>query len=413
LSRKASELKRAPASVDYDHAVGLYRQGCYAEVIDTLHGMMDRQDVLGEMARFYVGMSHRALGLSAMKISDYGGAEKHFRAAAGRIGADADISRHLAGIFAKTQRPVLCTEQMRHITGDNQTLGDICRLARAQWQAGERVSARLGLRRALKGFPRNSTIYRQLGLFAASQDDYRRARRYLKRAVRFDCTNWRAWRHLGLVCLVDQDIPAAVRAFQRAFDLQPNNLELAWRLSQAAHAGQQNGYGVLLHLPEAPLPESDSPIRQLAMYMVRESDYLQACLNPMTAPTEPRYYDMLQDVLTVAVGMYSGYADIHLAAGRVAERRGEVARAQEHARRAIEINPKYIDALVFLAKCHAQADEVEEGIMRYRQAISAGGNWADIHHDLSALRDRQNNTTTNQPQHDEVLPTIEPLRRAA
>ncbi len=73
-----------------------------------------------------------------------------------------------------------------------------------------------------------------------------------------------------------------------------------------------------------------------------------------------------------------------------------------------------LESLMFLAECHAEAGDVAEGISRYRQAISAGGNWADIHRNLSALRDKQRQTTHDQPQRDDLtLPMTGPLRRAA
>jgi len=413
-SRKASVVEKDTSPPGYDYAISLYRQGRYEEVIEALSQVVVREDMSGDMVRFYRGMSHRTLGLTAMQDGDYRRAERHLHSAARDAGPSADLGRHLASIFARTGRPIHCAEQLRIASdADDANVEDLCRLARAQFQAGQRSTARLTLRRGLREFPRNSTIHCQLGLFAAAQDDYRRARRYLQRAVQFDCTNWRAWRYLGLVALVGHEIPVAIRAFQRAFDLQPNNLELAWRLSLAAQAGRQNGYGVVLHLPETPMLETDSPIRQLASYMVREKDYLKACLNPLTAPKERRYYHMLRDVLTTALRMHPNYADIHLAAGRVALKLGDTAQACEHAEGAVAINPTYIDALVFLAERHAEAGDVEMGIARYREAISAGGDWADIHQSLSALRRQQRQMRgVDQSEQDAPMKT-QPLREAA
>jgi tetratricopeptide (TPR) repeat protein len=413
-SRKASVVQKDTSPLGYEHAIALYRQGRYEEVIESLSHVVVRDDTLGDMVKFYRGMSHRTLGMTALQNEDYHRAERHLRSAAKDAGPSADLGRHLASIFARTGRPIHCAEQLRSVSAvDGANVEGICRLARAQFQAGQRSTARLALRRGLREFPRNSAIHCLLGLFAAGQDDYRRARRYLQRSVQFDCTNWRAWRYLGLVSLVEHDIPAGIRAFQRAFDLQPNNLELAWRLSLAAQAGRQNGYGVVLHLPETPMLETDSPIRQLASYIVREKDYLKACLNPLTAPKERRYYHMLRDVLTTALRMHPDYADIHLAAGRVAMKLGDAPHAVEHAERATEINPTYVDALVFLADRHAEAGDVEKGIARYREAISAGGDWADIHQSLSALRRQQRQMgDVGRSEQDSSLKT-HPLRRAA
>lgn len=408
------KLPEMSEPVAYTHAVALYRQGRYAETVDAMAFLMPRQDIVGKMARFYVGMSHRAMGLAAMDRRDYTAAERHFRAAIQGVGTNVDLLRYLASIFAHTERPMQCAEQMHHVAEASQKVGDACALARAQWQAGHQQTARLTLRKALRQFPRNSEIYRQLGSLAATEEDYRRARRFFHRSVRFDCTNWRSWRSLGLVALADMNAAEAVRAFQRAFDLQPNNLDIAWQLSLTARAVQQSGCGVVLHMPESPLPETDSPIRHLAAYIVHEKDYLKACFDPMTATTEPRYYHMLRDVLTMALMAHPDYADIQLAAGRVAQRLGLRHEARSHANRAVAINPKYVDGLVFLAECYAEGGELFAAVDCYRRAISAGGNWVDINYALSALQRQIRQTTDEQTDTGTLpMPKEESQRRAA
>ena len=398
----------------YTRAVTFYRQGRYAETVDAMASLTHRKDIVGKMACFYVGMSHRAMGLEAMKHCDYTEAERHFRLAVQGVGSNVDLSRYLASIFAHTDRPMQCAEQMHHVAASSQESDDACALARAQWQAGHRQTARLTLRKALRQFPRNSEIYRQLGLLAAAEEDYRRARRFLRRSVRLDCTNWQSWRSLGLVALADTNVAEAVRAFQRAFDLQPNNLDIAWQLSLAARAGQQSGGRVVLHMPESPLPETDSPIRHLAAYVVHEKDYLKACLDPMAAPDEPRYYHMLRDVLTMALMSHPDYADIQLAAGRVAQRLGLGREALSHADRAVTINPKYVDGLVFLAECHAETGQLFVAVDCYRRAISAGGNWVDINYALAALQRQIRQTTDDQTDTGtQPMPMEAPRRRAA
>ena len=415
LFSRESKSPEANTPASYNHAVSWYRQGGYAHAAEVLAELVGREDIVGKMSRFYLGMSHRALGLAAMKNRDYTAAERHFRKAVRGVGCDVDLSRYLASIFAHTDRPMQCAERMQHVAAGSQTAEDACRLARAQWQAGQPNSARLTLRKGLRAFPRNSDLYRQLGAFAAADEDYRRAQRFFRRSVRSDGTNWQSWRYLGLVALADKNITGAVRAFQRAFDLQPNNLDLAWQLSLAAQAAQQSGFGVVLHMPESPLPEIDSPIRHLAAYIVYEKDYLKACLDPLTASEEPRYYHMLRDVLAMALMTHSGYADIQLAAGRVASRLELAHEAHAHASKAVAINPKYTDAWVFLAECNAGMGELHEAIDCYRKAISAGGNWVDINYALTALQ-RQIRETTPEQTNTELtrsMPEAAPLRRAA
>jgi len=364
----------------YAEGMGLYRRGKYRRALVRLSSAAVGEDLIGRVSRFYAGMSHRALGIEAMRCGRFARAEKHLRSAINAIGPEADLTNYLAAIYANTGQHEACASQMERASdqagGDPRTRN---KLAQAQWRAGRKAQAYMTLGAALRQQGDDAGLNMQLALFYAAEDRFAEARRTFEHVIQTDCTNWQAHRYLALSAAAQGDAFAAAHALQRAFDLRPTNLMLALELSLSARASQAGGREVVLQLPEPTTAPGASQVRQLANYVAAESDFVNSFVQLPKSPMDKELFQMLGGVIQMALADHGDYADLHYYCSCVLNRLGKSDRAMAHARRAVEINPGYVHALVHMARLNERAGKLLRGVKCIKRAIKCGADWPDIH----------------------------------
>ncbi|MCE5327573.1 MAG: tetratricopeptide repeat protein [Planctomycetaceae bacterium] len=370
----------------YTQGMALYRQGQFAAAVGELSHLRDRHDVMGRVGSFYEGMALRAMGIEALKAGDYLAAEKHLQAAAAIMGNRADLAEHLACLYARTGRYDQCAAAAeRQQTARHDEPAQHRRLALAQWHSGRRCDAYLTMHRALRLFGDDGPMLVQLGLFHAAEGDYAQARQAVARAAEIDCSNAQAHYRLGMIEAATGQVRAALRCFQRAYELDPADLTLAFQLPLAARAAMQDGYQVFLRLPEPSIPVSPTAAGQLAAYLVAEPDYLVALLSLPPSDIDEDLFGMLAEMMDIALARHEGYADLHYYQARIKERIHRTAEAADHARRCVEINPRYVQAWLLLAGLRESVGDAAAAADDLQHAIDAGGNWPDLHFRLAGL----------------------------
>lgn len=364
----------------YAAGMALYRCGRYGEALGRLSCLLGRGDLIGNLGRFYTGMSHRALGIEAMRRGEFDSAEEHLRAAAAVLGREADLTSYLASICAGTGRYRACAAEMEKTPDlDEAGPGTWQKLAQAQWRAGRRAEAFMTLTAAVRRFPRSAEVHVQWGLFHAAEERFDEAYPCFQAAVEADCTNAEAHGYLGLSAAAQGAVQTAAQAFQRAFDLRPSDLVLALQLALAAKAAAENGRPIVLHLPEPTAAPATSQVRQLADYVTAESDFIDAFVALPASAADGELFEVLAGVIQMALAEHDDYADLHYYCGCVFRRLGRIDRAFPHAARAIQINPRYVQALLLAARLHAERGQLGQAIVFVRRAIRCGADWPDIH----------------------------------
>jgi len=369
-----------PETDGYSEGLLLYRQGKHEQAVEALLPLTGERGLTGRLANYYVAMSRRSLGLQAIRDRRFGEAESLLRQAMNAVGRSADLAGYLACVYAQTGNRQRCadeSERIAELDGENPLAWRRCALA--QWHAGRRHEAYRTIRQALRRFESVAQLHLQFGLFRAAEQAYGEAREHLARAVEADGASFEAHYCLALAAAAEGDVLAAVKWFQRAYELRPSDIMAAYQLSLAAKAAQENGTPVVLHLAESDLREAASEIRQLAGYVCREPDFVEAFLELPACEIDEDLFGMLAGVLQMAVDEHPTYADLHHYCSRVFERLGRTELATEYGRRALEINPRYVKALIHLGKMHARANRPEEAVAHLNRAIACGADFADIH----------------------------------
>jgi tetratricopeptide (TPR) repeat protein len=255
------------------------------------------------------------------------------------------------------------------------------KLALAQWRAGDRTQAYLTLTKAMRKLGPEAQLHLQKGLFHAAEEDFELARQSLARAAEADCTCAEAHYCLGLVASAGGDTRLAVRSLQRAFHLRPADVGIAYQVALAARAAAGNGYHVVVHLPDACGSNNadTSQVRQLARYVAGESDFVESFLALPVSQVDPELFEVLLGVIQMALAEHPRYADLQFNCARALGRLNRRSEALEFARRAIEINPRYVKALMYLGQLSAEDGNTAEAIQYMQKAIACGADWPDVH----------------------------------
>ncbi|MHC4984841.1 MAG: tetratricopeptide repeat protein [Planctomycetota bacterium] len=385
MSDLHGDVQDSPVGRAYAQAVELYRSGQYGQAIARLGDLRDEQGAVGSMARFYEGMSHRALGLTAMGHGRHAEAETHLKAATQLIGTEADLSVYLARLYAKTNRPEACCQELDRAVASSPSPETFGQLARAQWQAGRRDEAQMTLQAALRRFPADGGLLIQLGQFHAAVGRYAEAQWTFRRAVADDCDNADAHYHLALVYAAQHNVAASVRAFQRAFDLRSDDLLIGYQLAVAARAAGATGVRVALRLPDDQADESVSEIAHLARFVAREPAFLDGMLSLPPSATDADLFGLLLGVVKTALRDHPDYADLRYYCSRILQRLDRIDEAGHEVRAALEINPSYVKALLHSAALCETQGAVTEAVDLLQRAIECGADYADVHFRLAKL----------------------------
>ena len=385
MSDLHGDVRDTPTGRAYARAVDLYRSGQYAQAIAKLGELRDAKGAVGQMARFYEGMSHRALGLAAMGQGHYDQAETHLKRAAELIGSDANLSVYLARLYARTNQPAACGRELEKAVTAEPAPESFRQLARAQWLAGRRDDAQMTLHAALRRFPSDGGLLIQLGQFHSAAGRFAEAQWAFRRAVADDCDNADAHYYLALVYAAQHNVAASVRAFQRAFGLRPNDLLIGYQLAVAAKAARANGVRVVLRLPEDQSDESVSEIDHLARSVAEEPAFLDGMLSLPPSATDGDLFGLLLGVVKTALEVHPDYADLHYYCSLLFERLDRIDEAGRQVRLALEINPSYVRALLHSAALCETQGAVTEAIDLLQRAVASGADYADVHFRLAKL----------------------------
>ncbi len=367
---------------NFTQGMRAYRQGKHARAVEALAPITQQKGLPGRLARYYTAKAHQALGIELIHEARFADAGRHLRQAAALVGKQADLAEYLLIVYARTGQYERCAAEADVVARSRpRDVESRTRLAQAQWRAGRRPMAIMTLTSALRELGDDAQLYLNLGLFYASEDDYDLARDQFVRAAECDCTCAHAYCYLGLAESARGEFAQAVRAFEQACEREPENLMYAYQLCVAAGAASQAGKRVAVRFPEravAPAP-AGSQIRQLAEYVCSEPDFAEALLALPASDIDEELFGVRASVLRTALAHHSGYADLHHLAARALERTGQVAAATIHARRAVEINPRYVKALIHLAELAGQAGDNDQAIDALARAVECGADWPDIH----------------------------------
>ncbi len=378
---------------EYSQGLQLLRSGRPVEAARLLASATASPGLTGQLARFYRGRALREAGLAHARAGQFDQAQAMLRQAIDTLGADASLAAYLAGLYTRTGQPARAEAYLEAACQyEPDEVRHAAALAALQLRNGTRERAMMTLQQALRRHGDSAILHVQLGLMHAGDERYADARHHLTRAIACDCLHAQAHYHLGLVAAAEGDFPAALRSLERAHTLQPGELLLTYQLAAVARVARGSGQSVELRLQSAePAPPARTHLEHLANFVCQEHDFVDAFLALPPSPADEELFGLLAAVLETALETHGRYADLHYHRARVADRLGQASLALHHARKAVSVNPDYVAGRILLGRLLAEAEPVD-ALAQYTRALSAGGDYPDVHAARAELLQRLGRT---------------------
>jgi len=375
----------------YRQAMDTYRQGDYRQAIELFQQLPPKNNPQGVLVRYYLSRAHRCLAQQLMDKSDYDGAIAHLQAALDNNPGSPTLIEMIARcLIAKNDYSAAAERYaLLHQMQPGRNSGKL-RLALSYLLAGQRDQSRSLLQGILKDDPHDFHANYFLGLLLADEERYEAAQRHLVQACRLRNNTSAAHLQLGMVHAARGHFEQALQALQKAHQLDPRNDYIALNIALAGKVLDQQGRKTTIRLlpPNDDEPSqlpADRRMDRLAQLIAAEPQFIQAFLDLPNSQMDRQIFSQLLNILLNALKQCGQYADLHYYCSKVYRRLGQTNLAIEYSQRALQINPRYINALIHLAQLYCQADRRQQAIDRLQHAISIGADYPDVHYMLGNL----------------------------
>ncbi len=369
----------------YQSGMAAYNAGRYTDAIEQLTGLLsDGHCSTAMLSRFYLSQSHFKLAGEHFRSQRYNQAASHYAAAAQANPSAGGFPGYLAACYLRSGQTTAADREMeRMLAADPGNPALRIRLALLKWTLGEPLQSLSLLREGVELHPTHAEMHYQLGVCLAADGDLETAEREFQKAVALDPVHAGAFERLAQGAAATDRSELAMRYLERAHRLDPTNARILMQVSLLAGTGAPSDEIRRASLPVAAIPLhstiDNAAIDRLGEAMVAEPDFIQTFLSLPPSDTDREIFTTLAITLERSLQKHPEFADLHYHCGEVYRRLGRAKEAIEHAESAVDINPRYVNALILLAELYGQTDRWMDGVERLEQAIAAGGDFPDVH----------------------------------
>lgn len=385
--------RKSSSHAAYQAGLAAFETGRYSEAIELLASVAEEAGLPATLARFYLGQAHMQQGIVDLRARRFREAAEHLAKARQFNPDSGSLPRYLTDCYVGLNRFDMAAREMEADDSSGDGLLPV-RLAHALLRDGQLHRAIDALRSAIQAEPLRAELRYHIGLIYASVDDWATARDALVSAARLDPKNAQIARQLGLAYAATNDSIAAVACLQTAQTLAPHDANIAWLYALSISAAREQGHHIAVRAAEPTIHSaSDDDLGALGEVLIREPDFVESFLALPAAQVDQELFAIITATLEKALARHPDYADLHYHCARAYERLGQVDAAIEKANRALCINRRYVQALIALGRLYAATDRTVDAEERLRQAISAGGDYPDVHYMLGELLRKRGQAT--------------------
>ncbi len=375
----------------YRQGMSAFNAGRYAEAIEHLTPPADR--ALGArrlLSRFYLGQAHYFRGIELFRQRRFEQAMEHFQAAARINPTSGGLAGFLAACYMGTGRYDLAGRELNELCRRSPDDAEVrIRLALTLWKQGNPTEALATLREGLARCPEHPELNYQLGVMLAADDELAEAERLFEKTLIIDSTHGPALERLAQCYAVQGRYERAWHYLKKAHEHDPLNARIALQLHLLSRsmAGTSGVSEITwpVSRPAAARRTDERSLDRLAEALVAEPDFVESFLSLPSTEMDEEVFSLLAATLEKALSRYPEYADLHYHCGEVYRRLGRGVEALMHTQQAVDLNPRYVNALILLARLYGQADQYAAGMSRLEQAIAAGADYPDVHYLMGQL----------------------------
>ncbi len=376
----------------YHRALRTLRGKDYSAAVAIFAELAAGEDLCGALSRFYAGEACQRLGVEHMQHHDFETAVESFKRAAGFNPQNHTLARYLACCLAQLGK---FDQAGRYADGET-TLHTAesaprIRFALCQWRDGQQTAAIQTLRTGTTTQPHNGEWHFQLGVLLAAREEHDSAIAALSQAVELLSRPGVALKHLGLCHGALREAGEAVRYLSLAHQHRPHDATIGLFLAMAAKAASGAGGApqVPLTLPDAAPVVELADIEELTQLISDEPEVIEAFLSITQTESDADVFELLAAVVDRAALQAPNDADLFYHRARIQRRLGRRDLAIEYCERAVEINPRQVQALITLARLYLETDRQDDAHTRLQQVLDLGHEYADVYFHLGCIyRDR-------------------------
>ncbi len=372
----------------YQGATQAFDERNYAQAGEWFSQLVGDDHLFGLMSRYYAAESFVRCGLEQMKASHFPAAVESFSRAIQYNPKHESLPQYLVGCFYRLRKLDRAIQISDRDTDQHPDQTDPrIRLALTLWSDGQQEKAIHTLREGLLRQPQQAEWYFQLGLMYGAREEFLEAVENLNSAIRLKPDHCDALVNLALCHSALSRHDRAVGLLTKAQQLRPADAKINLWLAMALRAISQTSLvpNVNLVFPQEHSSVEIGDLEELIQMVAREPDVVEAFIAWPELEHENDIFALFSTVLDRALTQQAHRAELHYHRARIHRRMGNDELAIRSCERAVEIDPRGVQALIALAKLYRDTDRNEEAEIRLRQVRDMGYEYADVYYMLGCI----------------------------
>ncbi len=342
----------------------------------------------GLLRDYFASKNHLRKGICLLNAGAYEQAVTELSAATKLNPDNKTLPGYLVGSLVKcsnlTQAAAITAQYLDQNPND---VDAIIRLALVRFKAGKHSEAIRTLRNGVRANADSAELHFQLGTMLSAVDQIEEAELRFTQALSIQKDHADALVAQAMCRGVAGDMPGALRSLEKAQKARPSDANIALLLTHAAKASatESQGAGVWAEMPaEDDADGNAADLDALSRTIENDPDFAEAFFDIDDEVNEP-VYQMLVGVLMQAIQRSPRRAELHYLCGAALARLNRADDAITAVEQAVNIDQRYIKALILLAKLYECSDRPRDAASRLEQTILYGAEYADTYYLLGNL----------------------------
>lgn len=353
----------------------------------TLAATADGTALWEKVRMYFSARDQLRRGLCLLSAGQYAQAADRFRAVGNVDLAGVSLASHLAICLAGEGKYAEAAGEFGRaadLASDATTVR--IRQALSFWQAGSRSQAVATLRDAVGDDPECGELHFQLGTLLAALGETDEAELRFTQTIALDTGHGEAHTALAMCYGIREQPSEAVRYLKRAQRLRPADAKIALLLTMAAQAAAEEGQpaNMQVEMPDLEIDDTDC-LTHLGDLIAAEPEFLESFLGLPETESEAEIFGLLGKAVELALDRKPNNAALHFGRARVLERLDRPLEAINAVERAVQIDSRFVRALIHLGKLYQKTDRAADARQRLEQAIALGAEYADVYFLLGNL----------------------------
>jgi superkiller protein 3 len=349
--------------------------------------MTERARTVDLIRAYFTAQHHLRKGICLLNAHQFDQAAEALSQAREVNPDSRDLVQYLITALIQAKRYGDAATELASLADASDDAAGAVRLAYLTWRSGDPEEAIRCLRQALSQDTESPALHFHLGTMLAGLDQYEEAELRFSQVLSLDKNHVDALVSLALCHGAQRRPQQAMEHLERAQNLRPHDVRITLLLTQAAKAVQheRGAVSVRAEMPPDARPVAAAAIDELAALLERDPDFAEAFVAIDAAEVDEEAYSVLLVTLKRALERSPHRPNLHYLRGQILARLGRNDEAIAATERAVDLDPRYVQALLFLAKLYQTTNRRQDAAVRLEETVRLGAEYADTYFILGNL----------------------------